>query len=100
MSKLSQYLATLQIASPKPFKDRDTGFRGWRVELELQRAIPTPAVSDGRWFVAGGFGGYDFNDLDARPARAAGHLRTKETAPTPAVRGTAVGVSNPDSCPL
>ena len=100
MSKLSQYFSKLQIASPLPFTDRGTGFRGWRVELELQRAIPTPAVSDSRLFVGGGFGGYDFYGFDARTGKAAWHLRTKDDGPTAAVLAEDVAVFNTESCTL
>jgi outer membrane protein assembly factor BamB len=100
MSKLSQYFSKLQIASPLPFTERGTGFRGWRVELELQRAIPTPAVSDGRLFVGGGFGGYDFYGFDARTGKAAWHLRTKDDGPTAAVLAEGLAVFNTESCTL
>jgi Ca-activated chloride channel family protein len=100
MSKFSEFFSKLQIDSPQPFNDRDTGFGGWRVQLELQRGIPTPAISDGRLFVGGGFGSHDFFGFDARTGKPAWRLRTKDDGPTAAVLAEGLAVFNTESCTL
>ena len=83
-----------------PFKDPDTGFGGWRVRIDPQRAVPTPAVSGSRVFVGGGFASYEFYAFDAHTGTVAWHLRTKDDGPTAAVLADGVAVFNTESCTL
>src|SRR5512134_1396936 len=75
-------------------------FPGWRVRLGAERAVPTPAVSDGRLLVGGGFGSHDFYGFDAATGRQAWHLRTKDDGPTAAVVSNEWAVFNTESCTL
>jgi Ca-activated chloride channel family protein len=75
-------------------------FTGWRVRLDAQRAVPTPAVSDGRLLVGGGFGSHDFYGFDAATGRPAWHLKTKDDGPTAAVVMNGWAVFNTESCTL
>src|SRR5262252_9531347 len=85
---------------PQSFTDPGTGFTGWRAQLGAGRAIPTPAVSDGRLFVGGGFGSYEFYGFDARTGKPAWHLRTEDDGPTAAVLADGLAVFNTESCTL
>ena len=75
-------------------------FPGWRVRLDAQRAVPTPAVASGRVLVGGGFGSHDFYALDAGTGALAWHLRTKDDGPTAAVVSDGHAVFNTESCTL
>lgn len=82
------------------FRCRDYGFKGWRAHIPSRRGIPTPAVSEGRVFVGGGFGSHDIYALDAAEGRLLWHLRTSDDGPTATtVVGTRV-VFNTESCTL
>jgi outer membrane protein assembly factor BamB len=85
---------------PQPFTDPATGFTGWRLRLHSHRGIPTPAVHDGRVFVGGGFGNYDFYALDAHTGHLAWHFRTGDDGPTAAVVADGRAVFNTESCTL
>ena len=89
-----------EIASPVVFRDDTTGFTGWRIVLERQRAVPTPAIAGGRLFVGGGFGSYDFYAFDARSGRQDWHLGTSDDGPTAAVLAEGLAVFNTESCTL
>jgi Ca-activated chloride channel homolog len=86
--------------APQAFKDKNTGFAGWRVQLEPRQGVPTPAVSDGRVFVGGGFGTHDFFAFDARTGTRAWHLHTKDDGPTAAVLAEEFVAFNTESCTL
>src|SRR5437867_2299492 len=85
---------------PAAFGDNATGFTGWRVTLEQQRAVPTPAVAQGRLFVGGGFGSYDFYAFDALAGAQVWHLGTTDDGPTAAVLAEGLVVFNTESCTL
>ena len=95
-----QFTSRQMASNPEPFKDPSTGFGGWRLRLDPRRAIPTPAVSDNRVFVGGGFGSFEFYAFDARTGTAAWHLRTTDDGPTAAVLAEGLAVFNTESCTL
>src|SRR5262245_44144988 len=95
-----QYGGSRRAQGTTEFRDTTTGFAGWRVTLEPQRAVPTPAVARGRIFVGGGFGSYDFYAFDARSGAQAWHLRTTDDGPTAAVLTDGFVVFNTESCTL
>jgi len=86
--------------APQTFKDKNMGFTGWRIQLEPRQGVPTPAVSEGRVFVGGGFGTHDFLAFDARTGTRAWHLRTKDDGPTAAVLAEGFVAFNTESCTL
>jgi quinoprotein glucose dehydrogenase len=53
------------VNDPTPFVDPDSSIRGWRVAIPGGRPLATPAVVDGRLFLGGGFGSYEFYAFDA-----------------------------------
>jgi outer membrane protein assembly factor BamB len=85
---------------PQSFTDPGTGFHGWRAQLGVNRAIPTPAVSDGRLFVGGGFGSYEFYGFDARTGKVSWQLHTGDDGPTAAVLADGLAVFNTESCTI
>lgn len=101
MSIFSQRLKRPPMASQaEEFKDHTTGFSGWRLRLDPARPVPTPAVSNGRLFVGGGFGSYEFYAIDAHTGHTAWHLCTKDDGPTAAVVADGCAVFNTESCTL
>src|SRR5262245_20266930 len=94
------FRSSQRARGPAEFRDTTTGFVGWRVRLEPQRAVPTPAVAGGRIFVGGGFGSYDFYSFDARTGAQVWHLRTTDDGPTAAVLADGLVVFNTESCTL
>jgi Ca-activated chloride channel family protein len=82
------------------FKDEATGFGGWRLTIQSGRAVPTPAIAQGRLFVGGGFGSFDFYAFDAHNATASWHLRTSDDGPTAAVLEEGFVIFNTESCTL
>jgi len=75
-------------------------FRGWKVCFPGQRPLATPAVVDGRVFVGGGFGGYEFYALDARSGDILWEYQTSDDGPTAAVVDQGFVVFNTESCEL
>jgi Ca-activated chloride channel homolog len=82
------------------FEDRVNGFNGWRIRPPGGRAMPTPAVAEGRVFVGGGFGSHDFYAFEAQSGELAWHQRTKDDGPTAAVLVEGLAVFNTESCTL
>ncbi|MFC1680341.1 PQQ-binding-like beta-propeller repeat protein [Pseudomonadota bacterium] len=89
-----------RLITPESFTDESTGFSGWRARLQTNRAIPTPAVLNGRLFVGGGFGSYDFYALDAKTGFLDWHFRTGDDGPTSAVLSEGCAIFNTESCTL
>ena len=101
MSSQYQHFRTSRPAgSAVAFKDETTGFSGWRLTIENGRAVPTPAIANGRLFVGGGFGSYDFYAFDARTGGSVWHLHTSDDGPTAAVMADGLVVFNTESCTL
>ena len=101
MSIAFQHSRKSRVAgSPVAFKDDHTGFTGWRLAIETGRAVPTPAVSDERLFVGGGFGSFDFYAFDAHTGASAWHVHTHDDGPTAAVVSQGFVVFNTESCTL
>jgi Ca-activated chloride channel family protein len=87
-------------AAPQAFEDRETGFRGWSVEIPGRRPVVTPCLDSGRIFLGGGFGSHEVYALDA----ATGHLlwgrRTRDDGPSAAVVADGFVAFNTESCTL
>jgi len=88
------------VNPPSPFQSRDGRFRGWKVCFPGQRPLATPAVVDGRVFVGGGFGSYEFYALDARSGDILWEYQTSDDGPTAAVVDQGFVVFNTESCEL
>lgn len=74
------------------------GRLGWRVKLPGSRPLPTPAVADGRVYIGGGFGSYEFYCFHSEDGRFSWRLKTEDDGPTAAtVAGDCVAF-NTESC--
>jgi len=88
------------VASPSPFQSPDGRFRGWRVSLPGGHSLATPAVVNGRVFVGGGFGSFDFYAFNADDGSLAWQYQTSDDGPTAAVVDEDHVVFNTESCEL
>jgi Ca-activated chloride channel family protein len=84
----------------KNFNDAATGFGGWRARLRHGRGIATPAIGQGRVFVGGGYGTYQFYAFDAATGALDWTIRTEDDGPTAAVVADGCVVFNTESCTL
>src|SRR4051812_44804829 len=89
-----------QVQAPVAFVDAASDKRGWKVTLPGNRPLATPAVIDGRVFLGGGFGSYDFYALDAVTGNVAWQYQTEDDGPTAAVVAEDCVVFNTESCEL
>ncbi len=89
-----------RVDPPIPFLSNDGRFRGWKVSIPGRHTLATPAVSDGRVFLGGGFGSYDFYAFDAADGRLSWQYRTSDDGPTAAVVDDGHVVFNTESCEL
>jgi outer membrane protein assembly factor BamB len=89
-----------RVDDPTPFYDAASGLRGWTARLPGGRPLATPAVVDGRVFLGGGFGGYEFYGLDADTGRVVWQYQTEDDGPTGAVVADGRVVFNTESCEL
>jgi outer membrane protein assembly factor BamB len=83
-----------------PFQSPDGRFRGWKVTLPGGHSLATPAVVDGRVFLGGGFGSYEFYAFDAADGRVAWQYQTSDDGPTAAAVDEGFVVFNTESCEL
>jgi hypothetical protein len=49
-----------RVAPAVPWQSKDGLGNGWRVTVPGRQPLATPALADGRLFLGGGFGSYDF----------------------------------------
>src|SRR5262252_7106491 len=85
------------VAPPVPWQSKDSLRNGWRVTIPGRRPLATPALADGRLFLGGGFGSYDFYALDAATGQALWQHQTSDDGPTAAVVGDGHVVFNTES---
>lgn len=85
---------------PEDYVDPENGFIGWRLKLQNNRAIPTPAFHAGKLYVAGGFGSYDFYRIDAKSGTIDWHHRCPDDGPTAPVVASNRVFYNTESCTL
>lgn len=90
----------LRIDQPASFTSPDGAVRGWKVKLPGGRPIATPACFDGRIFLGGGFGSFEFYALDAKSGRVLWQYQTEDDGPTAAVVAEERVVFNTESCEL
>jgi outer membrane protein assembly factor BamB len=88
------------VAPAAPFQSPDGRLRGWRVTVPGGHTLATPAVVDGRVFLGGGFGSYDFYAFDASDGHVAWQYQTTDDGPTAAVVDDGFVVFNTESCEL
>jgi len=88
------------VDAPIPFASPDGQIRGWKLTIPGGRPLATPAVADGRVFLGGGFGSYEFYALDARTGQVVWQYQTEDDGPTAAVVAEERVVFNTESCEL
>ncbi len=86
------------VEKPVPFADGR--IRGWKVTIPGRHPLATPAVVDGRVFLGGGFGSYEFYGLDAATGDVLWQYQTTDDGPTAAVVADGRVVFNTESCEL
>jgi outer membrane protein assembly factor BamB len=89
-----------KVPAPTPFKGADGEVKGWKVAVPGGRPLATPAVSNGRVFLGGGFGSYDFYAFGAGDGRLLWHYQTEDDGPTAAVVEDEFICFNTESCEL
>jgi outer membrane protein assembly factor BamB len=89
-----------KFEAPARFTSDDGRTTGWRVAIPGGRPLATPAVADGRLFVGGGFGSYEFYALDAETGQLIWQYQTSDDGPTAAVVVEEYVVFNTESCEL
>src|SRR3954465_16014982 len=88
------------VGPPTSFRSPDGRFPGWKVTIPGGHRLATPAVVDGRVFLGGGFGSYDFYAFDAFDGKLAWQYQTADDGPTAAVVDDGFVVFNTESCEL
>ena len=73
---------------------------GWCRQLPGHRPLATPAVVDGRVFVGGGFGSYEFYSFGLADGRHNWTYRTADDGPTAAAVSEGFVAFNTESCEL
>jgi outer membrane protein assembly factor BamB len=91
----------LQI--PRPDKDlAPTLFKlavsGWVLRIPGQRALATPAFYNGKLYVGGGYGSYEFYCFDAQTGKQVWKFHTNDDGPTAAVVEDGCVAFNTESC--
>ena len=89
-----------EVGAPEPFTCQATSVRGWRLRIPGGRPLATPAIVDGRVFLGGGFGSYEFYCLEAQTGRLLWQYQTSDDGPTAAVVEDGHVVFNTESCEL
>jgi outer membrane protein assembly factor BamB len=89
-----------RVNEPSAFRSPDGRFRGWKVAIPGGFSLATPAVVDGRVFLGGGFGSFDFYAFNAEDGTLAWQYQTADDGPTAAVVDDDHVVFNTESCEL
>src|SRR5215471_18958852 len=89
-----------RVAPPGPWRRKNGRRTGWKWSIPGGRRLATPAVADGRLFLGGGFGSYDFYALDAASGHILWQYQTEDDGPTAAVVYEGRVAFNTESCEL
>src|SRR5262249_3519199 len=89
-----------RVVPAVPWQGKDGRRNGWKVTIPGRRPLATPAVADGRLFLGGGFGSYDFYALDAATGQVLWQYQTEDDGPTAAVVHEDHVAFNTESCEL
>jgi outer membrane protein assembly factor BamB len=83
------------VAPPETWQSKDGLRNGWMMTIPGRRPLATPAVADGRLFLGGGFGSYDFYALDVTTGHVVWQYQTEDDGLTAAVVHGAASPSTP-----
>lgn len=83
--------------TPAPFKTKDLK-KGWIIEIPGNRPIATPTYYEGKLYVGGGYGSYEFYCFDALTGKLVWQIRTGDDGPTGAVAEQGLVAFNTESC--
>ena len=83
----------------KTFTAKD-GRKGWKVKLERELPLPTPAVVSGIVYIGGGFGSYEFYAMEAKTGKPLWLFHCGDDGPTAAVVEKGCVAFNTESCIL
>jgi outer membrane protein assembly factor BamB len=89
-----------RVAPAEPWSGKEGQRRGWKLTIPGGRPLATPAVANGRLFVGGGFGSYDFYSLDVATGAVVWQYQTEDDGPTAAVVLDDQVAFNTESCEL
>ena len=89
-----------QVEAPQEWRSPDGRFRGWQLSLPGSHTLATPAIADGRLFLGGGFGSYEFYALDSITGNLLWQYQTEDDGPTAAVVQEEFVAFNTESCEL
>lgn len=78
----------------------EDGREGWKVKLERNLPLATPALANGKVYVGGGFGSYEFYALDAATGKPLWLFHCADDGPTAAVVYKKRVAFNTESCIL
>ncbi len=85
--------------APVSFRTAD-GKSGWVVRIPGNRPLATPAYSNGRVFVGGGYGSHEFYAFDAKTGKLVWKTHTGDDGPSGAVVEDGHVAFNTESCTL
>lgn len=88
------------VGAAVPLNREDGTHCGWRIDIPGGRPLATPAVVDGRVFIGGGFGSYEFYCLDAASGKLLWQYQTSDDGPTAAVVADGHVAFNTESCEM
>lgn len=77
---------------------RKNGLPGWKIQIPGNRPLATPAYADGKLYVGGGYGSYEFYCIDAATGKVDWVFKTGDDGPTAAVVKKGYVVFNTESC--
>ena len=89
-----------KIAAPVAFTCKDSARKGWKVVIPGDNPLATPAVVDGKLFIGGGFGSYEFYAFNAKTGKLLWQYQTSDDGPTAAVVDAGYVAFNTESCEL
>jgi outer membrane protein assembly factor BamB len=87
-----------RVSEPMSFQSPDGRFQGWKVTIPGGHSRATPAVVNGRVFLGGGFGSFDFYAFNADDGSLAWQYQTTDDGPAAVVDDHVV--FNTESCEL
>jgi outer membrane protein assembly factor BamB len=88
-----------KVADPTAFTTKE-GKKAWKVVIPGNRPLATPAVVNGKIYIGGGFGSYEFYSFDAKTGKQVWQYRTGDDGPTAAVVSDGYIAFNTESCEI